>query len=108
MPLALRTIVGFSFVTALVCACGVADGVPKPEAYRPFKSVARSKVPEVRGVAHTNIDRFILAALDAKQLGLNPKADRATVIRLVCFDLIPTPVVSSWRSGLCRRASVRR
>ncbi|VTR95306.1 Uncharacterized protein OS=Planctomyces maris DSM 8797 GN=PM8797T_30072 PE=4 SV=1: PSCyt2: PSD1: PSD1 [Gemmata massiliana] len=91
MPLALRTLLGFSFATALVCACGAADDTPKPEAYRPFKPVARPKVPEVRGVARINVDRFILAALEAKQLGLNPEADRATLIRRVCFDLTGLP-----------------
>jgi Protein of unknown function (DUF1553)/Protein of unknown function (DUF1549) len=37
------------------------------------------------------VDRFILAAAEAKRLGLNPEADRATLIRRVCFDLTGLP-----------------
>jgi hypothetical protein len=42
----------------------------------------------------TDIDRFILAALEAKSLALAPDADRATLARRLCFDLTgppPTP-----------------
>src|SRR5436190_4682317 len=44
--------------------------------------------------ARTNIDRFILAALDAKNLHPNAIADRRTLIRRVYFDMLglpPTP-----------------
>src|SRR5262245_39789219 len=64
---------------------------PKPEPQRSFQPVVRPKIPEVRGAARNDVDRFILAALEAKSLGLNPEADRATLIRRVCFDLTGLP-----------------
>jgi hypothetical protein len=42
----------------------------------------------------TDIDRFILAALEQHNLTLTPEADRATLARRLCFDLTglpPTP-----------------
>ena len=51
----------------------------------------RPKVPSVKGTARTDVDRFILAALEAKQLALSPEADRPTLVRRVCFDLTGLP-----------------
>src|SRR6476646_1980478 len=68
-----------------------ADDPSKPEPHRAFAPVVRPKVPEVKGPARTDIDRFILAALEAKRLALNPEADRATLVRRVCFDLTGLP-----------------
>src|SRR5262245_50386592 len=59
-----------------------------------FRLAVRPPVPDVRGAARTDVDRFILAALEAKGLALNPEADRRTLIRRVSFDLTglpPTP-----------------
>src|SRR5262249_55544393 len=73
----------------LVASVGVAAEPP-----RSFRPVGRPAPPKVRGAASTDIDRFILAALEARGLGLSPEADRATLIRRVCFDLTglpPTP-----------------
>ncbi|HKI34494.1 MAG TPA: DUF1549 and DUF1553 domain-containing protein [Gemmataceae bacterium] len=61
-----------------------------------FRPPVRPAVPTVRQGerARTAIDRFILAALEAKSLSLSPEADRATLIRRVSFDLTglpPTP-----------------
>src|SRR2546430_1094476 len=78
-------------LVALACAGGAADDPPKPEAHRAFRPVVRPKVPEVKGTARTDVDRFILAALEAKRLALNPEADRATLVRRVCFDLTGLP-----------------
>jgi Protein of unknown function (DUF1553)/Protein of unknown function (DUF1549) len=58
-----------------------------------FRPVVRPAVPNVRpreGVS-TPIDRFIVAALEAKSLSLSPEADRATLIRRVSFDLTGLP-----------------
>ncbi len=81
----------FVLATALVCATVAADDPPRPEAHRAFRPVVRPKVPEVKGTARTDVDRFILAALEAKKLALNPEADRATLIRRVSFDLTGLP-----------------
>jgi hypothetical protein len=53
----------------------------------------RPAVPSVRraDLARTPIDRFMLAALDAKSLALSPEADRATLVRRVSFDLTGLP-----------------
>jgi hypothetical protein len=37
------------------------------------------------------VDRFVIAVLEAKRLTLSPEADRATLIRRVCFDLTGLP-----------------
>src|SRR4051812_32254002 len=76
---------------SLIC---VAEDAPKLEPNRAFRPVVRPKVPDVKGTARTAVDRFVLAALEAKQLALNPEADRPTLVRRVCFDLTglpPTP-----------------
>jgi len=75
-----------------LCATVAAD--EPPAAHRAFAPVTRPTVPEVRGTARTDIDRFILAALEAKGLTLSPEADRPTLVRRVAFDLTglpPTP-----------------
>ena len=79
-------------VAAIVFGAGsrtAADSKPEPP--RSFRPVVRPAPPDVRGTARNDVDRFILAALEAKKLGLNPEADRATLIRRVCFDLTGLP-----------------
>src|SRR5262245_52033798 len=94
MLTALRISLGFGLAAVLACATGAADEPAKPEAYRAFRPVARPAVPKVRGAARTDVDRFILAALEARQRTLSPEADRPTLIRRVSLDLVglpPTP-----------------
>src|SRR5262245_31143965 len=68
---------------------------PNPESHPAFRPVVRPPVPAVRGAARTDVDRFILAALEVKGLGLNPEADRRTLIRRVSFDLTGLPPAPS-------------
>ncbi|HEX3148009.1 MAG TPA: DUF1549 and DUF1553 domain-containing protein [Gemmataceae bacterium] len=78
----------------VVCAPLAADEQPRPEDHPAFRPIVRPKIPDVRGACSTNVDRFILAALEAKQLTFNTEADRPTLIRRVAFDLTglpPTP-----------------
>jgi hypothetical protein len=80
-------------LAAVFCTPCLGDE-PRPETHRAFQPVVRPKVPDVRGEHRTEVDRFILAALEAKKLTLNPEADRPTLIRRVAVDLTglpPTP-----------------
>jgi hypothetical protein len=61
-----------------------------------FRPVTDPPVPAVRDIAwpRTDIDRFLLAKLEAAGLAPAPSADRATLLRRVTFDLTglpPTP-----------------
>ncbi len=89
MLLTLRITAFFALLAVGVPVVG--EEPAKPEPHRAFQPVTRPKVPEVKGTARTDVDRFILAALEAKHLTLNPEADRATLIRRVCFDLSGLP-----------------
>lgn len=59
-------------------------------AYHPL---TQPVVPEVRDAAwpHNDVDRFILAKLEAEGLSPAPRADRATWLRRVTYDLIGLP-----------------
>jgi Protein of unknown function (DUF1553)/Protein of unknown function (DUF1549) len=72
-------------------AGSIAAAELKPEPPRTLRPVVRPTPPAVRGTARNDVDRFILASLEAKNHGLNPEADRATLIRRVCFDLTGLP-----------------
>src|SRR5262249_49627818 len=63
----------------------------KPPDHWAFQPVRRPTPPTVKGGVRTDIDRFILGALEAHGYTLNPEADRATLIRRVSFDLIGLP-----------------
>ncbi|MFO0810777.1 MAG: DUF1553 domain-containing protein [Gemmataceae bacterium] len=59
-----------------------------------FRSIRRPPIPHVAADARHPIDRFLLAALDAKQLKPVGEADRRTLARRLHLDLIglpPTP-----------------
>jgi hypothetical protein len=75
----------------LVCPTPAGDDTPKHEAHRAFRPVVPLVPPEVRGDARTSVDRFILAAAEAKGLTLGQPADRAALLRRVCFDLTGLP-----------------
>ena len=85
-----RSLACLALVVAL-CAAALGAGPPTPGGHRLFDPVARPTPPEARGIARTGVDRFILAAAEARRLMLNPEADRATLVRRVCFDLTGLP-----------------
>jgi hypothetical protein len=70
---------------------GIVSAEEKKPQHRAFAPVVRPTVPTVKSAARTNVDRFILAILEAKGLTLNPEADRTTLIRRVSFDLTGLP-----------------
>ncbi len=68
----------------------------KGRAHWAFRPLALPPPPAVKGDAsvRTPVDRFILARLEARGLGLNPAADRRTLLRrasLALLGLPPTP-----------------
>jgi len=79
-------------LAAVLLGAAAASGETAPlDVPRAFRQVIRPKLPEARGFARTGVDRFILAAAEARRLTLNPEADCATLIRRVCFDLTGLP-----------------
>jgi hypothetical protein len=85
-----------SLLVASLFTAFLPPGARAAETHWAFRPPVRPAVPAVKrpGPARTPIDRFILAALEAKGLTLNPEADRATLLRRVSFDLTglpPTP-----------------
>ncbi len=58
-----------------------------------FQPLRPSKLPAVKNAAwaRNDVDRFILASLEAKGLKPSPEADRRTLIRRVTLDLIGLP-----------------
>jgi len=58
-----------------------------------FRPVVRTKPPAIENAsrARTDVDRFVLSALEARGLTLTAEADRATLLRRVCFDLTGLP-----------------
>jgi Protein of unknown function (DUF1553)/Protein of unknown function (DUF1549)/Planctomycete cytochrome C len=67
-----------------------ASGGPDHWAFRP---VVRPKPPEPSDGrrVRTDVDRFVIRALEARGLTLAEEADRATLLRRVCFDLTGLP-----------------
>jgi hypothetical protein len=62
----------------------------------PFRPLERPAVPSVQNEAwvQTTVDRYILAELEKRGLQPSPRADKATLLRRVTFDLTglpPTP-----------------
>ena len=78
---------------------GGAKGLPKPTAtdsvseHWAFEPLAEQRPRQVRNRAsvRNDIDRFLLARLEASGLSFNPEADRATLVRRVSFDLTGLP-----------------
>jgi mono/diheme cytochrome c family protein len=86
----------------------IAEGAPWPEGFTlqeraagggdwwAFQPVRRPATPQVKQQQwpRNDVDRFVLAKLEAQQLSPSPEADRRTFIRRLSFDLLglpPTP-----------------
>ncbi|WP_162006645.1 PSD1 and planctomycete cytochrome C domain-containing protein [Roseimaritima sediminicola] len=71
----------------------IANGAPF-EGHWSYQPIRAPEVPTPTGDASTEIDRFIVAALEQNDLTLAPRLDRRQLIRRASFDLIglpPTP-----------------
>jgi mono/diheme cytochrome c family protein len=70
----------------------VVQGGPYQEHWA-FTAPLRPPVPAVQNAswAHNDIDRFVLANLEANGLAPSPQADKATLIRRVSLDLTGIP-----------------
>ena len=75
-------------IIAVVCLVAAAD-----DTHWSFRPVARPTPPVVRDATwpRDDLDRFILAKLDAAGMSPNPDADRRTLIRRAAFDLTGLP-----------------
>src|SRR5436190_13550944 len=81
------------FLPGLLLVGTVPAGEKTPPAHWAFRPLVRPAVPDPlpAGMTRTDVDRFIVAALEKKGLSLGPEADRATLIRRVSFDLTGLP-----------------
>ena len=66
---------------------------PEQRAFWSFQLIKTPAVPAVKNTrwAKTDIDRFVLAKLEAHELSPSPEADRRTLIRRATFDLTGLP-----------------
>lgn len=67
---------------------------PEHQKFWSFQLVRPPAVPAVKGATNNPVDAFLLAELEAKELGFNPPTDKRTLLRRVTFDLTglpPTP-----------------
>ncbi len=78
-------------LTSAISAFVAADDQRDTRKHPYFRPVIRPELPAVHGNVSHPIDRFIIARLQARQMTLNSGADRATLIRRVCFDLTGLP-----------------
>src|SRR5207302_418236 len=95
----IRVLLAIFLVSLIALPAPTADGAKEPAASAPerthwaFVTVVRPAVPAVRdaGRARTDVDRFIIAALERKGLMLAPEAGKAVLARRLCFDLTGLP-----------------
>jgi hypothetical protein len=67
---------------------------PDPKTHWAFQPLREPAVPELRNpnsAIHNPIDSFVLARLSDKGLSPAPRADKRTLIRRACFDLLGLP-----------------
>jgi len=76
-------------ITLVLIATASLLHAAEPEDWWAFKPLKHTIVPQPKdaGWAKTDIDRFVLAALEAKGLSPTPDADSLTLLRRLSFDL---------------------
>src|SRR5262249_44489652 len=83
-----------ALLVALIWAVvGIRPVTGAGEIHWSFKPVAKVAPPAVKDAAwaRSDIDRFILARVEAAGLKPNPEAERRTLIRRAAYDLIGLP-----------------
>ena len=71
-------------------AAGANDSAATAKSHWAFQPVSRPSIPRVMGTS-SPVDALIIAALQAKELGISPAADRQTFIRRATLDLWGIP-----------------
>lgn len=77
--------------TSLLTKSGI--DIEAGRGFRSFQPLLKTPPPKVKSSerVRTDVDRFLLAKLEAKGLSLNPEANRRTLIRRAYFDLWGLP-----------------
>lgn len=72
---------------------GSIDFARAAETHWAYRPVSLPAAPDVANAAacRTALDRFVVAKLESQGLALSPEADRRTLIRRACFDLLGLP-----------------
>lgn len=75
--------------------------------YYAFRQLVRPRLPGVvqRERVRTAIDHFVLARLEEQHLGYSADADRQTLLRRACFDLLGLPPSSGDGDGFVKDSS---
>ena len=68
----------------------ILEGAPY-QGHWAFEAIEKPAVPETADSASTEIDRFVVRALESKGLNLSPRIGRERLIRRATFDLIGLP-----------------
>src|SRR4051794_2922449 len=77
-----------SLAFALLCVARTFAEAPDNWAFKP---IVRPGIPAVGSASNSPIDAFLLQKLQSQNLEFTPKADRATILRRVTFDLTGLP-----------------
>ena len=78
---------------------------PEQRDFWSFQPIRRPAIPNPadRSWPRTNIDKFLLARMEAEHVAPSPAADKRTLIRRVTFDLTGLPPAPEEIAGFCRR-----
>jgi hypothetical protein len=82
----------------------IAEGA-KYEDHWAFEPIRKSPVPETKSSATTDVDHFIVAALEERGLKLSPRLTRSQLIRRATFDLTGLPPTWDEVTAFVRDAS---
>ena len=90
----LRHLIAILLCPALCVPAQQATAPAKRPAFWAFRTPTKPEVPKIDGAANP-VDAFLATKLRSKDLDFSPRADHATLIRRVTFDLTGLPPTSS-------------